>query len=216
MQWKSAVVLAGLVLGVPLTQDDRWRAYPFSRETAGALPRAWRTDRTGVSLGNVWQVVEDNTAPSNNGYVLAQTSANPKAFIALCIARSTAYRNLEVSTAFKAVGGTNHRGGGLVWRFQDADNYYFVRVDSRQESIRVYKVFEGRRIELQEKRHVTVATDEWHALRVEMREDRIRCYLDKQKYLDVRDATFPGTGKVGVCTLGSAKTYFDDFKVRPR
>jgi hypothetical protein len=35
----------------------------------------------------------------------------------------TKYTDVEVSVAFKAIAGKRDQGGGIVWRYQDANNY---------------------------------------------------------------------------------------------
>ena len=56
----------------------------------------------------------------------------------------------------------------------------------------VYKVEQGRRIQLQnaEIKH----SEGWYTLRVTMEGDHIQCYYDGGKYLDVKDSTFPTGG----------------------
>jgi hypothetical protein len=50
----------------------------------------------------------------------------------------------------------------------------------------------------------------WTTIRVTMAGDPIECYLDGRKYPDVRDATFPGAGQIGVWSKSDAQTQFDD------
>ena len=45
--------------------------------------------------------------------------------------------------------------------------------------------------------------------------DRITCYLDGKKLLEIRDDTFTDAGMVGFWTKADAATRFDDLVVRP-
>jgi hypothetical protein len=215
MRWAIPAALLGLV-GVALPACDRQRAWRFGKHDAGRLPAGWKADQAGTGTGSVWKVVEDDTAPSGAGHALAQTAASPRAFVALCVAEDTHYHDVAVTVAFRAVGGTNHQGGGVVWRYRDHHNYYLARMDLRGDNFRVYKVLNGRRIELGTKDDLRVPGEDWHTLKVEMREDLIRCSLDGTRHLEVRDSTFPGPGKVGLWTKGDARTYFDDFRAKGR
>jgi hypothetical protein len=215
MRWTIAVVLFGL-FGVVLADNQRPRTLCFGKEDAGKLPAGWEADHAGAGTGSVWEVVEDDTAPSKAGYVLAQTAASPKAFMSLCIAKDTHYQDVEVTVRFKAVGGTNNRGGGVVWRYQNHDNYYLARMNMREDNFRVYKVVSGRRIELGNKEDLDIAADGWHTLRIVMRRDHIECYLNGKKYLEAKDSTHKGAGKVGLWTKGSSQTHFDELQVRAR
>jgi hypothetical protein len=131
----------------------------------------------------------------------------------LCVAQNTSYQDVDFSVAFKAVRGQKDQGGGLVWRYQDANNYYVCRMNPLEDNFRVYKVVDGKRTQLGTKEDLKVPVGEWHTLRVKQAGDRIECYLDGRKYLEVRDETFRKAGKVGLWTKADAQTYFDDFKV---
>ena len=93
----------------------------------------------GQLIPDPW-VPDAQTAPSKSGYVLAQTSAGPKALFSLCVADDTSFQNVEASVAFKAVQGKEDQGGGIVWRYQDANNYYVARMNPLEDNFRVYKV----------------------------------------------------------------------------
>jgi hypothetical protein len=192
------------------------RTMRFGKADLGKLPAAWQADKAGTGTGSVWKVVADDTAPSGAGYVLAQTAASPKDFIALCIAKDTHYENVGISVRFKAVRGTNNLGGGVVWRYQDHDNYYLARMNLREDNFRVYKVVSGRRIELGTTDDLTLSTEEWHTLEIEMRGEHVECYLNGKKYLEVQDSTFKQAGKVGLWTKGSSQPHFDELQIRAR
>ena len=50
----------------------------------------------------------------------------------------------------------------------------------------------------------------WHTLRGTMEGNHVQCYYDGKKYLDVKDATFPEAGKIGLWTKADAQSQFDD------
>ena len=55
----------------------------------------------------------------------------------------------------------------------------------------------------------------WHRVAVEHHGDRIACWLDGQKLLEVTDNTIGGEGGVGLWTKADARTSFDDLVVTP-
>jgi hypothetical protein len=115
--------------------------------------------------------------------------------------------------AFKANKGDKDQGGGIVWRYQDANNYYIARMNPLEDNFRVYKVVAGKRAKEFQNAEVKVKAGEWHTLKVRMVGDHIQCYLDGKKYLDVKDSTFARAGKIGLWTKADAQTHFDDLKV---
>jgi hypothetical protein len=112
----------------------------------------------------------------------------------------------------RGVAGREDQGGGPVWRYQDTKNYYIARQNNLEDNYRVYKVVDGRRIQLGTA-DVTARTGTWHELKVTMADDHIECFFDGKKYLDVKDDTFKKAGKVGLWTKADAQTRFDDFVV---
>jgi hypothetical protein len=44
----------------------------------------------------------------------------------------------------------------------------------------------------------------------------LQVYVDHRRILQAWDATFSGSGKVGLWTVGDSVTYFDDFRVYTR
>jgi hypothetical protein len=213
MRWVNVAAVA--LLGTALAAgDEKTRSIQFGKDDLGKVPAGWKADKTGKGEGSVWKVVADKTAPSRTGYALAQTAESPSSTFNLCVAEDTNYKDVEISVAFKAIRGKRDQGGGIVWRYQDANNYYVARMNPLEDNYRVYKVVAGRRSqEFQSKEDLKVPLNEWHVLKVEMKGDHIECYLDGTKHLDVKDSTFTKAGKVGLWSKADAQTRFDDFKV---
>jgi Domain of Unknown Function (DUF1080) len=203
------------LLGTALcAADDKARIFKFAKSDAGKLPAGWKADKTGEGEGSVWKVVADDTAPSKSGHVLAQTAAAPKALFNLCVADDTSYQDVEASVAFKSVKGEIDQGGGIVWRYQDANNYYLARYNPLESNYRVYKVVNGKRIQLETEEDLQLKAGEWHTLKIKMVGNRIECFLDGKKILDAKDDTITKAGKIGLWTKADAQTYFDDFRVQ--
>jgi len=195
-----------------LAADEKPLSIKFAKGDLGKVPTGWKADKTGKGEGSVWKVAADDTAPSKAGFVLAQTAESPDGLFNLCVADDASYQDVEVSVAFKAVKGKNDQGGGLVWRYQDADNYYVCRMNPLEDNFRVYKVAAGKRTQFQSA-DVKIPSSEWHTIKVVQKGDQIECSLDGKKYLEVKDDTFTKAGKVGLWTKSDAQTSFDQFVV---
>jgi hypothetical protein len=178
------------------------------------VPAGWKAAQTGKGEGSIWKVVEDKTVPSKSGFSLAQTAESPGAVFNLCVAEGTSFKDVEVSVAFKANAGKKDQGGGVVWRYVDADNYYIARMNPLEDNFRVYKVVSGKRSAEFQNAEVKIPAGEWHTLSITMVGDKIECFLDGKKYLDAKDGTFEKAGKVGLWTKADAQTSFDNFRVK--
>jgi hypothetical protein len=191
--------------------ENKELIFSFDNIPAGEFPNGWSNQKTGKGgLGN-WTVLADPTAPSQPN-VLAQTSKeNPGYHFNVAVAEETNFSDLEIDLMFKAIDGQEDQGGGPVWRYQDADNYYICRANPLESNFRVYKVVDGNRKQLQSA-NVEIPGNVWHKLVVKNMGNHIQCWYNGNLYLDVTDDTFT-SGKVGLWTKADAVTWFDDVKV---
>jgi hypothetical protein len=194
---------------IPAAQPTKPFSSDFEGEKTGEAPKGWSVAKTGTGKGSVWKVVEDKTGPKG-AKVLAQTSESPLNLFNLCVVDAGNFKDVQISVAFKAVEGEDDRGGGVLWRYKDADNYYTARYNPIEKNFRVYKVVAGKRTQLASA-EVTAESGMWHTLAITMKGDAITCSLNGKKYLEAFDANFSDTGKVGLWTKADARTYFDDF-----
>ncbi|MCI0458675.1 MAG: DUF1080 domain-containing protein [Gemmataceae bacterium] len=210
------VLIAGLTaLTVGRQADEpKVRTFKFSKEEVDKAPTGWKVARTGAGEGSAWKVVADPTAPSKTGVVLAQVAESPASTFNLCVADGTSYQDVEVKVAFKSVKGETDQGGGVMWRYVDANNYYVARYNPLEKNFRVYKVVAGKRTQLESKRDIEVKAGEWHTLSVKMVGNKIECALNGTKHLEANDDAFAKAGAVGVWTKADAHTYFDDLQVK--
>jgi hypothetical protein len=213
MQWLTTTAMIVFLATTLMAADEKERSFRFAKDDSGKVPTGWKAAQTGKGEGSVWKVVADDTAPSKTGYVLAQTAESPGAVFNICVADDTDYQDLEISVAFKAIRGKNDQGGGLVWRYQDANNYYIARMNPLEDNFRVYKVISGKRIQLKTKEGLKIPVGEWHRIKVKQQGDHIECFLDGEKMLDGKDETFRKAGQIGLWTKSDAQTHFDDLKV---
>jgi hypothetical protein len=193
--------------------NDGERTICFSEKELGKVPKGWMVAKTGQREGSEWKVVADETSPSKTGYVLAQTAKSPGSVFNLCVVNESKYRDVEIEVAFKSVEGKVDQGGGPVWRYQDADNYYIARFNPLEDNYRFYKVVGGKRTQLATAEGIKVPAGQWHTLEIEHVGDRIECELDGKVILKATDDTIKKAGKVGLWTKADAQTYFDKFTV---
>jgi hypothetical protein len=206
-----AVLGAGLCLGLDdkkaedkvKTGDKHKTTWNFDADQAGEAAKGFSKE-----VGE-WKVTADDSAPSKPN-VLAQTAKNSGSTFNVVLVADPKYKDVEVSVRMKAIAGDEDQGGGLVWRAKDVKNYYIARFNPLEDNYRVYKVVDGRRIQLASAD--IKATPGWHTLKVEMAGDHIQCYFDEKRYLDVKDDTFKEAGKIGLWSKADAQSHFDDLK----
>jgi hypothetical protein len=178
------------------------KSWNFDEDKSGILPKGF-TGEAGE-----WKVVADGTAPSK-GNAFAQSAKSSRSTFNLVLVNDASFTDVDISVKMKAIAGAIDQGGGVVWRAKDAKNYYIARYNPLEENLRVYKVEDGNRSKEFQSIDIDKA-DGWHTLRVVMKGDRIECYYDGKKHIDIRDSTFKEAGKIGLWTKADAQTHFDD------
>lgn len=195
----------------PQTGETVETLFSFDDDTVGEMPAGWSNAYTGKGGLGKWEIVEDK-----DNKVLAQLSQENGGYhFDVIVKDDTDYRDLEIEVDFKGVKGEEDQGGGPVWRYLNADNYYVARANPLEDNYRVYKVVDGNRKQLASAK-LDIPTGEWHKIKIRMTGDHIECFYDNEKLLDVKDSTFKESGKVGLWVKADAVTWFDNLKVVKR
>ena len=117
MRWTMVVAMVTLGCMAGWEEEGKERAFKFSKDDVGKVPKGWKAEQTGKGEGSIWKVVADDTAPSKSGLALAQTAEGPNALFNLCVSDEPSLEDVEIMVSFKAVQGKNDQGGGVVWRY---------------------------------------------------------------------------------------------------
>jgi hypothetical protein len=185
----------------------------FDDAKPGETPTGWTATKTGKGEPK-WTVEKDDTAPSKPN-VLKQSA---EATYPLCIKGDTALKDGFVEVKFKSVGGKTDQAAGVIWRCQDADNYYICRANALEDNVVLYKTEHGKRSSLEIVGRKggygvdePVAKAQWHTLRVEFAGKKFIVILNGKVLFKVEDETFKDAGKVGLWTKADSVMLFDDF-----
>jgi hypothetical protein len=178
----------------------------FDSVKPGGLPSGWVAGSFGKGNAD-WAVVRDDTAPSAPN-VLKQSGA---AKFCWCINTNLSVKNGRVQVRLKSLGGQEDQAGGLIWRFQDSENYYVVRADCQEDNVAIYKVVAGVSKEYGRTK-MKVEPRQWHTLRVEFNGPHFTVAFDGEFALAWDDDTFTNAGPLGVWTKSDSVTLFDDFR----
>lgn len=196
--------------------DDAGKPITFGKEHLGKLPPHWTVAKTGAGEGSVWKVVAADGSPGKTGCALMQTAKSPNAVFNICVRDGSKFQDGEISVKLKAVHGDLDQGGGLVWRYKDANNYYITRFNPLENNFRVYKVVDGKRSQLATKEELELPKDKWFTIEIKHIGDKIECSLNGKPHLKVEDKTFPESGQVGFWTKADAQSLFDELVIKPK
>jgi len=178
----------------------------FDNMKTGAAPAGWTATQTSSGKAK-WTVEKDGSAPSKPN-VLKQSG---QATFPICFKNDTNIKDGFVEVKFKPVAGREDQAGGVIWRLQDANNYYIARANALENNVTIYHTIKGKRTE-KKRANMKVASGQWHTLHVDFNGKHFTVTFDGQNAIEWDDDTFKDAGKVGVWTKADSVTEFDDFR----
>jgi len=168
---------------------------------------------TGLGRPPSWQPVADPDAP--DGWALAETAGDPTDLrFPLCISPQAVTRDFDATLRFKPISGTRAQVAGLMFRAQSANDYYVVRANSLDNSVRLYRMEKGKRSQLASK-EAPIEAGKWHSLRVIAANERFEVALDGKPLFDVTDRSLPQSGPLGVWSQADSVTRYGSLLVSP-
>jgi len=177
----------------------------FDNFKVGAAPPGWTATQTGSGTAK-WAIERDDSAPSKPN-VLKQSG---EATFPVCLKNGTNIKDGFVEVKFKPVAGKEDQAGGVIWRVQDANNYYIARANALEDNVTIYHTINGKRVAFKNI-NTKVTSGVWHTLRVDFEGNKFAVTFDGNKVIEATDESFANAGKVGVWTKADSVTAFDDF-----
>ena len=177
----------------------------FDKTSVGQLPNGWVGGVTGQGSPK-WSVQVDSTAPSEPN-VLKQSG---NGIYPWCVKKNVSLKDGYVNVKFKSVTGSEDQAGGIIWRWQDGDNYYITRANALEDNVTIYQTVKGTRRPFKNV-DMKVTPNQWHTLRVDFMGNQFKVSFDGKVAIEATDDTFKEAGAVGVWTKADSATLFDDF-----
>ncbi len=168
---------------------------------------------TGVGRPPSWQPVADPDAP--DGWALTEMAGDAADLrFPLCISQQAVTRDFDATLRFKPISGTRAQVAGLMFRAQSANDYYVVRANSLDNSVRLYRVEKGKRSQLGAK-EAPIEAGKWHSLRVIATNERFEVALDGKTLFDATDRSLAQSGPLGVWSQADSVTRYGSLLVSP-
>jgi len=214
---RASMFVALCVLAVAVVVFGATRKVDFSDSTVGQAPKGFEFGHTAkAGAPGKWIVQSEG----GNKFLVQVDADNTRARFPVAVVSDISAADVDLSVRFKPVSGRVDQAAGLVWRFQNEDNYYIVRANALEDNVVLYKVEGGKRTDLPLKgegrtygKKSDVPAGQWSTLRVVANGRLFEVYLNGAKLYDVEDATFSKPGKVGAWTKADSVTQFDDLTV---
>ena len=220
--WLSAQRTLALLIVAMTISPSRAEMISVDEHPIGTPPPGFSIALTGSGGPATWEV---RKAPTDlPGNVIAQTSAEAvDNRFPLLIYDQVSAQNLDLSVKFQPVSGKLDQAAGLVWRYQDAKNYYLVRANALEDNVVLYKVQNGVRSDLPVRgttgktygAKAPVLKNAWNTLTVEVNGPLFSITFNGIDLFEVEDTTFTAAGKSGLWTKADSVMLFEDFSVTP-
>jgi hypothetical protein len=190
------------------------KTFTFDKDAVGQPPAGFEFARTGQGAEGKWVVRDDKEKAGN--HVLVQESADTTDYrFPLAVVREGSWKDVTLSVRAKPISGEVDQGFGMVWRYEDAGNYYITRCNADEDNCTIYHMVAGRRRSFQNK-SIKVARNVWHTMKLEAKGNHFIVRYDGTKVLDATDDTFKEAGRVGLWTKADSVIAFDDFTIEGR
>ena len=213
MRARNISALGLVVLGVAMAQDTA-KTWDFQNDKVDEAPAGFTFGKTGQGRPGKWVIRTDANAPAGD-HVLAQVDTDDTDYrFPVAVADAPVLKDLRLEVQCKPVSGKTDEACGLVFRYQDENNYYATRANALEDNVNLYHVVNGRRRQIKGWSG-KVAGQTWHTLAVEARGDRFQVFFDGKPVIDAKDDTFKDAGKVGLWTKADSVTHFDALSVKP-
>lgn len=211
----ALIALFSIVAAHPaLAEYQGAKSWTFDTDAADKPPAGFSFGRTGKGAPGRWIVRGANDAPSGR-QVLAQDDTDSTDYrFPVAVADSPSLADLKLSVKCKPISGKVDEACGLVFRYQDENNYYLTRANALEDNVNLYYVKDGHRKQVAGW-NGKVAGQAWHELGVMAEGDHFEVSFDGKKVITDSDGTFPQAGRVGVWTKADSVTEFDDLAVAP-
>ena len=189
-------------------------SWTFDTDVIDSPPLGFAFGRTGTGAPGRWVVRAASGAPSA-GNVLAQVDADSTDYrFPVAVADAPSATDGSLSVRCRMISGKVDQACGLVFRYQDENNYYIARANALEDNVTLYFVKDGRRKKLTGW-NGKVTANAWHTLALNVRGNKLQVEWDGVKVIDTTDDTFADAGKVGVWTKADSVTEFDDLRLEP-
>jgi hypothetical protein len=175
--------------------------WTFDSDPVGGLPAGAHV------FSGKWAVRAEADAPSRPN-ALCQTGTAQYPALSL---NEKVYGDVTVTVHFKPISGSEDQAAGILFRIQDKDNYYILRANALENNVNIYRYKAGSRSAIKEGSK-KVLQGQWQGLRVEVKGNRIRGFINGELAVEGTDDSFKA-GKVGLWTKADSITCFDDVVV---
>jgi hypothetical protein len=178
---------------------------------------------TGEGKPGTWRVIEDEVpgsipnlnpnAPLPKKSVLAQLSRDPTdEHYPILVYTNETFGNFTFTIRLKCVAGAVEQMAGIVFRYQDERNHYYIRASAKGNTFRFFKMANGER-SAPIGPEIEIPSGVWHELTIECKGNKIRSFFNGKVLIpELTDNSF-SYGQIGFWTKSDSVSHFADARI---
>ncbi|BDI32322.1 hypothetical protein CCAX7_43730 [Capsulimonas corticalis] len=215
---------------------DVWGTPPCSTQVLNFEGPSAMARVTPIGASAKWRIVADSQSPDGNSVQVSCPTGTPSKF-AMLGTQGASGQDLDVRVRFKIVNGKMSPAVGVAFGMQDLSHYSVLRYDQAHNDLALILVNGAIHTTLQKTslngdpapiapqvpgtpakaapapvRALSIAPNQWHTLRVSVKDGEVRGWIDMNKRLSIKDDGYRG-GKVALWSQGDTTASFDDWTV---
>lgn len=210
--WAAATLLGFLGFGADNVN--------FDTVSPGTPPPNW-TFVSRAANPVRWEVRHDPGAPSRGNVLEKVTPGATDGDNPVAVFDKEICRDGELSVKFRIDGGGRTHNTGIVWRYQDPNNYYLLDFNADQKRIALFSVRDGQFRPVppagarpgSEGLSHDIQVGQWYVVKVLFRGPQIHVLFGNRRLFEAVDNRLSSPGRTGLWTRGRTTASFDDFRV---
>jgi hypothetical protein len=199
---KIAVVAALAVAGYGAEKAD----YDAVRQ--GQLPPGW-----SVVSNHKWEVHADKTAPSHPNILEGPSGVLTQGEPPIAIFDKVSCKDGDLSVKFRIDGSRKDNAAGIVWRYQDTNNFYLLSLNAEAGNVVLHRVRNGVSEVVSSGIREDIRAGQWHLVKVAFRGPKVQVFFGNRSLFSTEDAGLSNPGRTGLWVKGPGGADFDDFRI---
>ncbi|MCX7872516.1 MAG: DUF1080 domain-containing protein [Verrucomicrobiae bacterium] len=213
-----------IFLMVALACAGAEKIFDFSELAEGDKPAGFKSVLAGEGQQGDWRIVMEEVPPALKPFSTRAVSSSKRPVLAqlsrdktderfpIFVYEDEIFDDFTLTTRFKIVGGEVEQMAGVVFRFQDTNNFYVARANAKDGNFRFYKVVNGMRGTIIGP-SMEIKKGVWYELTIECKGNKIHILLDGKEVMPALTDNSFSRGKVGFWTKSDSVSYFAGAKV---
>ncbi|MGC8743673.1 MAG: family 16 glycoside hydrolase [Verrucomicrobiia bacterium] len=213
-----------LLLALTVACGAAEKQFDFASLSEGETPAGFSSLLVGQGEPGVWKIIMDEVPPalkpfstravvSSKRPVLAQVSKDKTdERFPVFVYNDEIFDDFTFTVRFKIVDGVAEQMAGVVFRFQDTNNFYVARANAKDGNFRFYKVVNGLRGTIIGP-SMEIKKGEWYELTVDCKGNKIHILLNGKEVMPALTDNSFSKGKIGFWTKSDSVAAFSEAKI---